>query len=68
MVSPLVYEEGHLDLEAGFQDGGLGATGGGVALEARVGVLHLQVHGDRQVNADRRVLVGEQFTTMFSFR
>ncbi len=40
----LVDEQGHLDLGAGLDDGGLGHVGGGVALDARLGLGNDQLN------------------------
>ncbi len=50
-------EQGHLDLVAGLDGGGLGAAGRAVALQAGLGVGDLQDHGGRQLDVERRALV-----------
>src|SRR3954454_21974608 len=50
-------EQRHLDLRAGLQRGGLGAAGGAVALQARVGVLDDELHGHGQLDVERGAVV-----------
>src|SRR6478609_787270 len=50
-------EERDADLVAGLQGGGLGATGGAVALDARVGVLDGQLDRGGQLDVEHLALV-----------
>src|SRR6478736_10356188 len=50
-------EERHVDLRAGLERGGLGATGRAVALQARLGVGDLEDDRRRQLDVERRALV-----------
>ena len=53
-----VVEQGHLDLRAGLQGGGLGDVGGGVALHAGVGLGDHQLHEVGGLHAEHAALVG----------
>src|ERR1700694_437862 len=53
-------EKGDLDLCPGFERGRLGRPRYGVALEPRIGVHHLELHVDRQLNANELVLIAKQ--------
>src|SRR5919199_1783343 len=48
-----VDEQRHLDLRAGLEGRRLGAAGGAVALQARVGVLDHELHGHRELHVQR---------------
>ena len=54
----LVDEEGHLDLGAGLEGGGLGGVGGGVAGEAGVGLGDLELDKVGRLNGEDVALVG----------
>ncbi len=51
-------EEGHLDLGAGLDGGGLGGVGGGVAGEARIGLGDLELHEEGGLHIKDLALVG----------
>ena len=46
----LVDEHRHLDFGAGFNGGGLGGVGGGVAFHARLGMGNLQLDKHRRLD------------------
>src|SRR5699024_8704652 len=50
-------EQRHLDLSTGLQGGWLGTTGGTVALQARIGVLDLEVNVGWQLSEQRLAVV-----------
>ena len=56
-----VDEQGHLDLRARLQNGGLGDVGSGVALDAGVRLGDLQLHKVRRLHAEHAALVGHDF-------
>src|SRR5699024_11358959 len=51
-------EQGHLDGGPGLHRGGLGPTGGAVALHTRVGLDDLQLDGGGHLDVERIALVG----------
>src|SRR6476620_8315086 len=53
----VLNEQGNLDLVARFQGGGLGAGGGAVALQARLGVGDLKDNAWRQLDVQRGAFV-----------
>src|SRR5690606_40387216 len=53
----LVEEQRDLDLAAGGEAGGLGATAGAVALQTGLGELDLEHHGGGQLDEERVALV-----------
>src|SRR6478672_431392 len=56
-LGPLLEEERDVDLGAGLERGGLGATGGAVALQARLGVGDLEDDRGRQLDVEHRTVV-----------
>ena len=55
---PLLEEQRHGDLAAGLQGRRLGAAGGAVALQARLGVGDLEDDRRGQLDVQRHALVG----------
>src|SRR5262249_48250878 len=55
-----VDEEGDVDGRAGLDGRGLRATSGSISLEAGLGVRHLELDGDRELDADDSPVEHEQ--------
>ena len=60
----LVDEQGHTDLRAGLQRGGLERVGGRVALEARVRLGDLQDHKVRSLDAEHLALIAQHLADL----